>query len=134
MPHQITHIPHIPILSQQPNYNIHTSEAPTQTADFSVEETTNSDDEDYRLPWQNVSGRGKKRASPKTTGVSTHRKNKTQGTNNSSTPIITTNEFEPLRQAETEENSGLERKEPAPPPFFFPRNHTYAVTNRHLSR
>jgi hypothetical protein len=81
-----TYMPQIPMLPQQPNYTVHTSRAattnraPTQRA----EESTDSDDNDDRIYWQKVSGRGKKRASPKITGVSTLRKKKPQGTNNSS--------------------------------------------------
>jgi hypothetical protein len=112
-------MPQIPILLQQPSYTIHTSLAATQTADFSeAEESTDSDDNDDRLSWQKVGRRGKKRASRKTTGVSTLKKNKPQGTNNSTTQIITTNKSEPLRHAETEGNSGHERKDPAQPPIF----------------
>jgi hypothetical protein len=69
-------------------YPIRTS----QTADFSeAAESTDSGDNDYRLSWQKVSGRGKKRASPNTIGVSTLRKNKPQGISNSSAYIITSN-------------------------------------------
>jgi hypothetical protein len=52
-------MPQIPILPQQPNYTIHTSQAekkntaPTQTADFSEAEiNTDSDDNDTRLSSQ----------------------------------------------------------------------------------
>jgi hypothetical protein len=51
--------------------------------------------------------------------VSTLKKSKPQGTNNSSTQIITTNTSELLRHAETEGNSGHKRMEPAPPPPIF---------------
>jgi hypothetical protein len=86
-----------------------TSRAPTQTTDFSeAEESTDSHESDDRLSWQEVSGRGKKRASPQTTGVSIFKKKTPQGTNNSSSQIITTNKFEPLRHTEKERNSGYE--------------------------
>jgi hypothetical protein len=87
-PHQTTYKPQIPILPQQPNYTIHTpqtattSPAPTQTADFSeAEASTDSDDNDDRLSWQEVSGRGKKRTGPRTTEVPIIKKNKLQETN-----------------------------------------------------
>jgi hypothetical protein len=121
-------VPQIPILPQQSNYTIHTSQAATtssaltQTADFSeAEESTDSDNNDDRLSWQAVSGRGKKRPRPKTTEVPTIKKKTPQGTNNGSTQIITTNKCETLRHAETEGNSRHERKEPAPPPILVPR-------------
>jgi hypothetical protein len=66
-PRQATFIYQISILSQQPNYTVHTSQAsttsrvPTQTADFSeVEEITDSDENDDRLPWQEIRGSGRK--------------------------------------------------------------------------
>jgi hypothetical protein len=78
-------MPQIPILPQEPNYIVHTfqaattSSAPTQTADFSeAEESTDSDDNDDRLSWQAVSGRGKKRTGPSTTKVPTMKKNKSE--------------------------------------------------------
>jgi hypothetical protein len=55
-----------------------------------------------------------------TTRVSTPKKNKPQGTNNSTTQIITTNKSEPLRHAETEGNVWHEREDPAPTPMFVP--------------
>jgi hypothetical protein len=71
-------MPQIPILPQQPNYTIHTSQAatisrvPTQTADFSEAEGSIDSDDNYdRLTWQEVSGRGKKRTRPRTTKVPT---------------------------------------------------------------
>jgi hypothetical protein len=52
------------------------SRALTQTADFSeAEESTDSDDNVDRLAWQAVSGRGKKRTSPRTIKVPTIKNN-----------------------------------------------------------
>jgi hypothetical protein len=67
-----------------------------------------------------IIGRGKKRASPKPRSVSTLKKNKPQGTHNSSTHIITTNDFEPQRLADTEGSTKRERNQPAPSPIFVP--------------
>jgi hypothetical protein len=98
-PHQTTYMPPIPILPQQPNYIIHTSQAattsraPTQTADFSGEESPNSDDNDDRLSWQAVSGRGKKRTGPRTTKVPTMEKNKPQETDKHPSKITVTNKY-----------------------------------------
>jgi hypothetical protein len=78
----------IPILPQQPNYTIRTSQlAPTNrslnpAADFSgTEESTKSGDNDDRLFWQEVSGRGKKWTSLTATKLPTMEKNKPQKTN-----------------------------------------------------
>jgi hypothetical protein len=127
-------MPQIPILPQQPNYTIHTSQAPTtsrvptQTADFSeAEESIDSDDSYDRLPWHEVSGRGKERTRPRTTKLPTIRKNKTQETNNHSTQLTITNRFKVLRDAETEGSSKQKRPfflvyycPPAPTPIFIP--------------
>jgi hypothetical protein len=90
----------IPILLQEPNYSIHTSQAattssaPTQTADFSeAEESTDSDDNDDWLSWQAVSGRFKKGTGPSTTKEPTMKKNKREETNNQPTQITFTNKF-----------------------------------------
>jgi hypothetical protein len=48
------------------------------------------------------------------------KKNKPQKTNNHPTQIMITNNFEDLRQAETEGDTKHERKDPAPPPIFVP--------------
>jgi hypothetical protein len=121
-------MPQIPILPQQSNYTIHTSQAATtsratiQTADISeAEESTDSDGNDDRLSWQAVSVRGKKRAWPRTTKVPTMKKNKLQGRNNHPPQITITNKFEALRHADTEGNIKHERKDPAlPSPIFVP--------------
>jgi hypothetical protein len=105
-------MPQIPILPQKPNYTIHTSQAATtsraktQTADFSeAGESTGTDENDDRISWQAVSGRGKKRTSTRTTKLPTMKKNKPQETNNHQSQITVTNKFEALRQAETEGNT-----------------------------
>jgi hypothetical protein len=104
----------IPILPQQPNY---TSTHPTQqqqTADFSeAEESTDRDENDDRLSWQAISGRGKKRTGPRITKLPTMKKNKQQEPNNHPTQIT-------LRHAETKGNTTHDRKDPAPPSIFVP--------------
>jgi hypothetical protein len=71
-------MPQIPIIPQQPNCTIRTSQAattnraPTQTADFpETEESIDRDDNDDWISWQKVSGRGKKRAIPRIITVAT---------------------------------------------------------------
>jgi hypothetical protein len=111
----------IPILPQQSKFTIHKFQAATtsrHTADFSeAEENMDSDDNDDRLFWQAVRGRGKKRTGPRTTKVPTVEKNKPQETNNHSSQITITNTFEALRHAQTDGNTEHERKDPAPPPM-----------------
>jgi hypothetical protein len=133
-PHQTTYMSQIPILPQQPNFTIHTSQAattsraPAQIAEFSEAEGS-TDDENYDRPfWQAVSGKGKKRTGPRTTKVPTTKKNKLQGTNNHPTQLTITNEFEALRYADTEGDTKHERKDPAPPPICL-KNHKRAATN-----
>jgi hypothetical protein len=106
------------------------SRAPTQTADFSeAEESTDSDENDDRLSWQAVSGRGKKRTGLRTIKVPKMKKNKPQKENNHPTQITITNKFEALRHVETEGNTKQERKDPAAPLIFCSRNHKPAATN-----
>jgi hypothetical protein len=80
-------MPQIPIPHQQSNYTIHISQAvtasraPTQTADSSeVEESKDRDENDDRLSWQAVSGRGKKGTCPRTTKMPKMKNNKLQET------------------------------------------------------
>jgi hypothetical protein len=83
--------------------NTHTTSTIQLTADFSeAEESTDSNDNDDRLSWQAVSGRGKKRKCPRTTKVLTMKKNKQQET--------ITNKFEALLQVE---EPGKPLEEPA---------------------
>jgi hypothetical protein len=112
-PHQTTYIPQIPIPPQQPNYTIHTSQAattcraPAQTEDFSeAEESIESYDNDDRLSWQAVRGRGKKRTGPRTTKLPTMKKNKPQETNKHPIEITITNTFEALRHTGTHRYRG----------------------------
>jgi hypothetical protein len=128
IPHQATYMKQISIQPQQPCYKIDisqvatTNRALTPMTDFSeTEEGTKSDDNDDRLSWQEVSERGKKRTSSRTTKVPTMKKNKPQDTNNHQTQLTTANKFEPLRPAETESNTRHEKQDPAPPPIFVPR-------------
>jgi hypothetical protein len=91
-------MPQILTLPQQSNYTIHTSQAATiSRVPFSeAEESMNSDDNDDRLSWQAVSGRGKKRTRPRTTKLPTMKKNTLEETNNHPTQITITNHFEAL--------------------------------------
>jgi hypothetical protein len=100
-----------------------TSRAITPAAAFSeAEESNKSDDNDVRLSWQQVKGRGKKRTSPKTTRAPTLEMNKSKETSNSPMQLAATNRCEALRHAETEGSGRHEIKDPAPPPMFVPRN------------
>jgi hypothetical protein len=87
-PYQTTYMPQIPILPQQHNYSVHTSQAATtsraatQTADFS--EAGESTDSNYN------DERGKKRTGPRTTKLPTMKKNKPQETDNHPTQITIT--------------------------------------------
>lgn len=113
-------MPQKPILPQQPNYTIHISRAatgsraPTQTAHFSEAEGTDSDNNDDRPSWQEVSGRGENRTGPRTTEMRTTERDKLQGADNHPAQVTVTNKCELLRRAETESNNKHERKEPAP--------------------
>jgi hypothetical protein len=99
-----------------------TSRAITPIASFSeTEEGNKSDDNDVRLQWQEERGRGKKRASPKTTRAPTLKLNKSQERSNNSIQLTATNRTEILRHAETEGNGRHERQDPAPTPMFVPR-------------
>jgi hypothetical protein len=77
-----------------------------------------SDDNDDRLSWQAVRGRGKKRTRPRKTKVPTMEKNMLQETNNHPTQITITNNSESLLHAKTEYNTKHEREDPARPPIF----------------
>jgi hypothetical protein len=68
-------MPLICIQPQNPNYNIHTSQAAKQTqhqhkGEFSeAVESTDTDDKDDCLSWLVVSGRGKKKQTPEPQGA-----------------------------------------------------------------
>jgi hypothetical protein len=120
--HQITYMPEIPILPQQP---ITLSTHPKQ------QQQAEHHSQKQKKAWtvmtmtsypgkQSVSGRGKKQTRPRTTKVPTMKKNKLQGTNNHPPQIRLTDKFEALRHAETEGNTEHKRKDPAPPPIFVP--------------
>jgi hypothetical protein len=119
-------MPQIPILPQQSNYTIHTSQAatsraPIQTSHFSeAEESTDSDDNDDWLSWQAVSGRSKKRTGPRTKRVPIMKKNKPQETNNHPTQITITNKSEAPRHAKTEDDTKHEIKNPTPHQISVP--------------
>jgi hypothetical protein len=119
---QETHqTPQIPTLPQNSNYAIHTDPYIPSSNDKQssiLRSRRNMDDNDDRLSWQAVSARGKKRTRPRTTKVPTIKKNKLKARNNHPTQIMITNNFEGLRQAETEGNAKHGRKDPAPPPRF----------------
>jgi hypothetical protein len=99
-----------------------TSKAATRSrAPFSeAEESTDSDDNDDRLSSQEVSARSKKRTRPRTTKLPTMKKSKPQEINNHPPQTTITNKCEALQHAETEGHTEHERKNPAPPPIFFP--------------
>jgi hypothetical protein len=128
IPQKASYTQQLPIIPQQPNYTIYTSQVATASGAITpiaypsaTEESNTSDDDEDRLSWQEVRGRGKKRTSPKTTRAPTPKKNKPQETSNNSTQIITTHRFESLRHVETEGNTRQEGKYPALPPIFVPR-------------
>jgi hypothetical protein len=120
--HQTSYMQQLPALPQESNYAMQTAHAATTSrAPFSeAEECIYSDDNDDRLSWKAVSARGKKGIRPRTTKVTTIKKNKVQETNDHRTQITITKKFEALRHAETEGDTKHERKDPAPIPIFFP--------------
>lgn len=79
-PSNIQYMQQIPILLQQPNYTIYTSQVATTnrvltpTADFSETEVNTENDNYDRLPWQEFSWRVKKRTCARTTEVRTMKK------------------------------------------------------------
>jgi hypothetical protein len=96
IPQQASYTQQPPIVPQQQNYTIHatqvatTSRAITPVASFSeTEESNKSEDNDDRLSWQEVKGRGKKRTSSKTKRAPTLENSKSQETSNNPTQPLT---------------------------------------------
>jgi hypothetical protein len=93
--------------------------ASTQTADFSeAEESTDSDGNDDRISWKEVSRRGMKKKNTRTKNCQ-HKENKLQETNNHPTQLTIANKPESLRHAETVGNI-KQRKDTAQSPKFVP--------------
>jgi hypothetical protein len=112
--HQTTYKPQIPALPEETNYDLQTDHAATiSRAPFSEAlESMDSDDNVYRLSWQAVRARGKKRTCPRTIKMPM-KKNKLKETNDYPPQITITNKFEVLRHAETEGDIKHERKDPS---------------------
>lgn len=95
VPKQASYTQQTPIIGQQPKLAINGTRTPK--ASFSeTEESNKSDDNDDRLSWEEVRGRGRKRPSLEKTRVLILKKNKLQETSNTPTQLTATNKFEAL--------------------------------------